>query len=255
MKITELYRNNYARNKIEYMSLEEYLDLCKKTPLAYASAAERMIAAIGEPVYVDTSTDPRLSRIFLNRTVKVYPAFKDFFGMEETVERLVAFFKHSAQGLEEKKQILYLLGPVGGGKSSIAERLKELIEKNPIYVLCTGEEGNEVLSPVFESPLGLFTNEAYGDYLLENYGIQKRYLTSILSPWAVKRLKEFDGNIDKFRVAKVIPSKLEQIAVCKTEPGDENNQDISTLVGKTDIRMLEKYSQNDPDAYSFSGAL
>jgi predicted Ser/Thr protein kinase len=52
-----------------------------------------------------------------------------------------------------------------------------------------------------------------------------------------------------------MPSKLEQIAIAKTEPGDENNQDISALVGKTDIRQLEHYSQNDPDAYSFSGAL
>ena len=63
------------------------------------------------PEVVDTSSDPRLSRIFLNRTIKVYPAFKDFYGMEEAVERLVAYFRHSAQGLEERKQVLYLLGP------------------------------------------------------------------------------------------------------------------------------------------------
>jgi DNA replication protein DnaC len=50
------------------------------------------------------------------------PAFKDFYGMEDTIERIVGFFRHAAQGLEERKQILYLLGPVGGGKSSLAER-------------------------------------------------------------------------------------------------------------------------------------
>lgn len=97
----------------------EYLDLCKSDPMAYATAAERMVKAIGEPVKLDTSSDPRLSRIFLNRTVKIYPAFKDFYGMEDTIERIVGYFKHAAQGLEEKKQILYLLGPVGGGKSSL----------------------------------------------------------------------------------------------------------------------------------------
>jgi serine protein kinase len=52
-----------------------------------------------------------------------------------------------------------------------------------------------------------------------------------------------------------MPSKLRQIGVSKTEPGDENNQDISSLVGKVDIRKLEMFSQNDPDAYSFSGGL
>jgi serine protein kinase len=39
------------------------------------------------------------------------------------------------------------------------------------------------------------------------------------------------------------------------EPGDENNQDISSLVGKIDIRKLEHFAQNDPDAYSYSGGL
>ena len=219
--------------------------------MAYATAAERMVAAIGEPQKVDTSNDPRLSRIFLNRTLRVYPAFKDFYGMEDTIERIVGYYKHAAQGLEERKQVLYLLGPVGGGKSSLAERLKELMEAHPIYVLATDDE----ISPVFETPLGLFQNSKYHQLLKDEYGIDKRYLSTIPSPWAVKRLKEFDGDISKFSVVRLQPSKLEQIAVVKTEPGDENNQDISCLVGKTDIRQLEKFSQNDPDSYSFSGAL
>jgi serine protein kinase len=88
-----------------------------------------MIAAIGEPEVIDTSTDQRLGRIFMNRSIKRYPTFSDFYGMEETIERIVGFFKHAAQGLEERKQILYLLGPVGGGKSSLAERLKTLMEQ------------------------------------------------------------------------------------------------------------------------------
>ena len=67
----------------------------------------------------------------MNRTIRFYPAFAEFYGMEETVERIVAFFRHAAQGLEERKQILYLLGPVGGGKSSLAERLKALMEEQP----------------------------------------------------------------------------------------------------------------------------
>jgi serine protein kinase len=236
----------------ETMTFPEYLALCKADKDAYASAAERMLAAIGEPELVDTSKDPRLSRIFLNRTLRVYPAFNDFFGMEETVERIVGYFRHAAQGLEEKKQVLYLLGPVGGGKSSLAERLKELVTRQPFYVL-TAEDGT--LSPVFETPLGVFDPRKYADKLRDGYGIDPRYLSGIMSPWAIKRLKEYEGDISKFKVTKVWPSKLEQIGVVKTEPGDDNNQDISSLVGKTNIRMLERYDQDDPDSYSFSGAL
>ncbi|MCQ8241460.1 PrkA family serine protein kinase [Acetobacteraceae bacterium KSS12] len=233
------------------MSLGDYLEQCAEDRSCYSSAAERMLRAIGEPETVDTSKDPRLARIFMNRTMRIYPAFADFHGMEETVERIVGFFRHAAQGLEERKQILYLLGPVGGGKSSLGERLKTLMEREPIYVLKAGRD----LSPVFESPLGLFDPDTMGPSLEERYGIPRRALTGIASPWALKRLEEFDGDLSRFRVVKLHPSKLRQIAIAKTEPGDDNNQDVSALVGKVDIRQLENFSQSDPDAYGFSGGL
>ncbi|WP_240540047.1 PrkA family serine protein kinase [Salinarimonas soli] len=241
----------YESRRAAEMGLEEYLEACRGDPMLYASAAERILAAIGEAEIVDTAKDPRLGRIFMNRTIRVYPAFSDFFGMEETVERLVSFFRHAAQGLEERKQILYLLGPVGGGKSSLAERLKALMEVHPIYVLKAGDE----VSPVFESPLGLFDPERMGGVLEERYGIPRRRLTGLMSPWALKRLDEFEGDITRFKVVRINPSRLRQIGIAKTEPGDENNQDISSLVGKVDIRRLETLSQADPDAYSYSGGL
>ena len=247
MSIFSHYQSRYEEAKEEELTIQEYLDLCKKDPSAYASAAERMLMAIGEAKLVDTRKDPRLSRIFSNKIIKVYPAFKDFYGMEDTIEQIVAYFRHAAQGLEEKKQILYLLGPVGGGKSSLAEKLKSLIEHCPVYAI----KG----SPINESPLGLFSPEEDGRILEEDYGIPVRYLSGIMSPWAIKRLHEFNGDITKFKVVKMKPSVLEQIAVAKTEPGDENNQDISSLVGKVDIRKLEQYSQDDTDAYSYSGGL
>ncbi|HEX7028656.1 MAG TPA: PrkA family serine protein kinase [Gammaproteobacteria bacterium] len=247
MKIFSHYQNRYEDAKHEEYSLQEYLELCKSDPTTYASAAERMLMAIGEPQLVDTRNDHRLSRIFSNKVIKLYPAFKDFYGMEETIENIVSYFRHAAQGLEEKKQILYLMGPVGGGKSSLAEQLKRLMEKFPIYAI----KG----SPINESPLGLFSPQEDAGILEDDYGIPRRYLTGIMSPWAIKRLHEMNGDITQFKIVKLRPSVLEQIGIAKTEPGDENNQDISSLVGKVDIRQLEHFSQNDPDAYSFSGGL
>ncbi len=229
------------------MSLDEYLELCKTDPTAYANPAERLLMAIGEPELIDTRHDPVLSRIFSNKIIHHYEVFEDFYGMEEPIEQIVGFLKHAAQGLEETKQVLYLLGPVGGGKSSIAEKLKDLMERVPFYAI----KG----SPVFESPLSLFNPLEDGELLRERFGIPTRYLRYLMSPWAVKRLQEYNGDISKFRVIKVKPSRLKQIAIAKTEPGDENNQDISSLVGKVDIRKLEEFSQDDPDAYSYSGGL
>jgi len=247
MSIFTSFQTRYETTREEEMSVQEYLELCKTDRMAFATSAERMLQAIGEPELVDTRLDPRLSRIFSNKMIKIYPAFRDFYGMEESIENIVSYFRHAAQGLEEKKQILYLLGPVGGGKSSLAEKLKSLVEKIPFYAI----KG----SPVHESPLGLFSMEEDGAILEDDYGIPRRYLNTIMSPWAVKRLHEFNGDITRFKVVKLRPSVLRQVAVAKTEPGDENNQDISSLVGKIDIRKLEQFSQDDPDAYSYSGGL
>ena len=251
MSVFTQFSEDYSRSRYEELTLQDYLVACRDDPGMYATAAERMIAAIGEPEIIDTSTDPRLGRIFLNRTIKRYPALYDFYGMEDTIERIVNYFRYASQGLEERKQILYLLGPVGGGKSSLADRLKRLMEDRPVYALKAGDE----LSPLFESPLCLFDPEKFGDLLEEKYGIARRRLTGLASPWAIKRLDEFDGDLSRFNVVKLMPSKLRQICISKTEPGDENNQDVSSLVGKIDIRKLEHYSQNDPDAYSYSGGL
>ncbi|WP_218353117.1 PrkA family serine protein kinase [Alteromonas lipotrueiana] len=247
MGIFEHYQHRYEERQQEEFTIQEFLEICKTDPMAYANSAERLLQAIGEPEMIDTSANPALSRIFSNRVIARYPAFGEFYGMEEAIEQIVAYLRHAAQGLEEKKQILYLLGPVGGGKSSLAERLKELMQKIPIYML----KG----SPTNDHPFCLFDVNEDGSILEKEYGVPKRYLKTIMSPWARKRLHEFGGDITRFKVIRVFPSVLDQIAIAKTEPGDENNQDISALVGKVDIRRLEQYAQNDPDAYSYSGSL
>jgi len=242
------FSNDYAkRNTQEEMSIQEYLNLCKSDPSVYASPAERMLKAIGEPEFVDTKTDARLSRIFSNRIIKIYPAFKDFFGMEDAIESIVSYFRHSAQGLEESKQILYLLGPVGGGKSSIAEKLKELMEKEPIYFI----KG----SPIHDNPLSIFDVDLHSAALEEEYDIPASAFRVKMSPWLAQKLEDLKGDHSSLTVIKQYPSILNNIAIAKVEPGDENNQDITTLVGKTDIRMLEEYAADNPYSYSFSGGL
>lgn len=251
MSIFQHYQSRYDLAKEEKFTIQEFLEICRTDKNAYISASERLLNAIGEPEMIDTSTEPTLSRIFSNRVISRYPAFKEFYGMEDAIEQIVSYLKHASQGLEEQKQILYLLGPVGGGKSSLAEKLKALMQKEPIYVLSVNGER----SPVNDHPFCLFDANADGKILKDEYNIPERYLNTIISPWAAKRLHEFEGDITKFEVLKLYPSILDQIAIAKTEPGDDNNQDISALVGKVDIRQLEHFAQNDPDAYSYSGAL
>src|ERR1700754_5256823 len=212
MDVISSFAARYERTRVEELSLEEYLAECKRNPVAYATAAERMLQAIGDPKMVDTRNDSRLSRLFANKVIKIYPAFAEFYGMEDAIEQVVSYFRHAAQGLEEKKQILYLLGPVGGGKSSIAERLKQLMEHVPFYAI----KG----SPVNESPLGLFDPLEDGPLLEKEYGIPRRYLNRILSPWAVKRLDEYGGDIPKLKIVKRHPGELKQGCGSHTQSGE-----------------------------------
>ena len=101
MSIISHYQARFDATQQEEMSLEEYLELCKDDPSAYATAAERMLMAIGEPEMVDTAQDPRLSRIFSNKIIRRYPAFDEFYGLEEVIENIVSYYRHAAQGLEE----------------------------------------------------------------------------------------------------------------------------------------------------------
>lgn len=237
-------KNKYQKlfAKKDRMTLAAYLELAKADPSVYLSPHERLLKAIGEPTMIDTSKDPRLGRLHSNATIPIYDKFSDFYGIEDTIHSIIGFIKHAAQGLEESRQILYLLGPVGSSKSSLANRLVELMEVEPFYAI----EG----SPVYESPLGLFSR-ADADEL----NIPERYFITKPSPWLIKRLQETEGDLTKLNVVKLYPSRSLQVASSRTEPADESSQDVSSLVGKVNISKLHLFSQDDPDAYSYSGAL
>ena len=103
MGIFEHYQQRYEKAREEEYTIQEFLDMCKQDKSCYASAAERLLVAIGEPEMIDTSVNPRLSRLFSNRVVARYPAFKDFYGMEEAIEQIVSLSQalRSGPGREE----------------------------------------------------------------------------------------------------------------------------------------------------------
>ncbi len=248
------FKAGYDSRKAETLSLGGFLKRAKEDDGCYVGAAARLLRAIGEPEIVDTSKAGGVeNRVHQGKTIARYPAFSDFFGAENTVQQIVDHLRSAADGGEDKKQVLYLLGPVGGGKSSLGDRLKQLMETQPIYVLKSKITGER--SPINESPLGLFDNPDVRKRVAETFNIPERAMKVGMSPWAVKRLEEAGGNIDEaFEVEKIYPSSKDKIAVAKVEPGDENNQDTSVLVGKTNIRKLgDELDQNDTDTYLYSG--
>ncbi len=250
MKALERYKQKYTTVD-KAIPLFDYLEECKTNKDMYLNVAERLLKAIGDPVIINTKDDPVLGRLYNNTKLKTYPSIsQNYLGQYGVIADVVSFLRNSARGLEASKQILYLLGPVGGGKSTLAELLKRLMEKEPFYALAI-DKGNElVISPINENPLWLFNQSDEDDLQIPGH-----YLVGRHSPWASKRLLELEGDLSKFSVVKLYPDETRHIALAKTEPGDENNQDISTLVGKVDISQIGTKKQSDPDCYDYSGTL
>ncbi len=255
------YKENYERKKSETMSLTAYLDLCKEDKMAYANWAERLLAAIGEPEVIDTAKEKgRLQKIHQSETIRKYKTFSDFYGADDTIQDIVNHLEVAAKGGAAAKRILFFLGPPSGGKSSITKRLKQLMEENPIYVLKAKKQqpqGVPQISPINESPLGLFTSAEMRKDLSGEFGIPSRYMEVGMSPWATKRLEEAGGDLEEaFEVVKLWPSMTNNVAIAKVEAKDANNQDTGDLVGQVDMNMLgEGLPQNDTDVYLYDGGL
>lgn len=228
--------------KVETLTLDEYLEELKGNASVAYGAHERLLKAIGEPTYIyPRAEDDRLSRLYSDKKVlRTWKCFEHLHGMETVLEQVVDFIKNASLGLEEAKQILYLLGPVGGGKSTIATTLAKLMEQEPMYWL---ED-----SPIYESPLSLLTQEE-----VMELGLSPHLVPTCVSQCLLSRI----GNVMDAKnlvVCKAKPSVALERGIVKTPPSDENNQDVSMLVGKTDISKLAEFTQADPESYSYTGA-
>ncbi|MEZ5859811.1 MAG: serine protein kinase [Geminicoccaceae bacterium] len=225
----------------------EYLELVKAQPDLADLAHRRvyhMIAGRGV-ADLDLEADPRAKRVFGDEPVKVYDFFKDeFFGMERTLEKIVRYFHAAAMGGEEARQVLYFMGPVGSGKSSLMERLKRGLEElEPIFVI----DG----SPNYSNPLCLIPRHLRPAFE-EMLGVR---IEGDIDPITRHRLMtEFKGEYEKMPVRTMSFSIRGRRGVGVVPPVDPNNQDTSVLIGSEDISKLDRYSEGDPRVLELSGA-
>ncbi|MCW3490690.1 PrkA family serine protein kinase [Dethiobacter alkaliphilus] len=194
---------------------------------------------------VSTEDHPRLRRIYGHTVLKKYNFFKDeFFGIDKTLMKIVGYFHAAAMRGEEARQVLYLVGPVGAGKSSIMEALKKALEISPpIYAL----KG----CPMREEPLHLIPKHLRAEFE-ELLQVQ---IEGDLCPVCRYRLKEeYNNEYEHFPVETVDFSIRSRKGVGVVPPVDPNNQDTSVLIGSVDISKIDLYSEDDPRVLSLNGA-
>lgn len=250
-----------AERKEVSMSLTEWAEKSKDDPSLYMTPAENILRAIGKPEEIDTARlDPQTRRIFNSATIERYAPFNKFFDAEKTISHLVAFLRAGAEGM------LVLNGPVGSGKTEIAETLEKLTEMQPVSVLRCKVTGQ--ISPFLDSPLCLMADESLREAAINEYGIHENYLKGMIkSPWVTKRMDFHSGNPEAaFEVVRVTPSRERQFGIGKYDPQNKDNPDFSALIGRVDMNKVgdpdplyknhpdpkmrgKTLSENDPDAY------
>lgn len=237
--------------KEEVLTVEQWMELCKTDPGAYASFSDRLLKAIGAPEIVDTSkADTQTRLVYGGKKIARYAPFSDLYDSEGAVSKLVTYIENGAR-------IIVLRGPVGSGKTEMATILEKLTEKQPLYLLKCKKTGR--VSPFNDSPLCLFSKDEFAEEASKELGIPRRYLTHAPSAWVIKRLNHFDGDISAaFDVVKVYPSRERQLGIAKLDPKDPKTADMDALVGAVDMTMVgepdpfnpkELLKEGDPDAY------
>ena len=225
----------------------EYLDKVKEDASLANLSHRRLhdmidLAGLTE---INPESDPRVQRLFGDEPIKLYNFFKDeFFGMERTLDKIVRYFHAAAMGGEESRQVLYLMGPVGSGKSSLVERLKRGLEDlAPIYVIDN--------CPINEQPLHLIPRHLRPAFE-EMLGAK---IEGDLCPVCRYRLmEEFGGRYEEVPVRTVSFSKRGRRGIGVVPPVDPNNQDTSVLIGSEDISKLDRFSEGDPRVLELNGA-
>jgi len=228
-------------------TLIDYLEKVKEDPGMTRLAHSRiydMIVSHGMSDITE-SDDPRSKRLYKDESLKVYDFFKDeFFGIERTVSQIALYFHSASLKGEESRQVLYLMGPVGSGKSSLVEKLQRGLEGvEPVYAI----EG----CPMFEEPLHLVPRHLRKEFE-KMLGV---HIEGDLCPTCRFRLKEeFGARYEEFPIATVSFSKRNRKGIGVVPPVDPNNQDTSVLIGSEDISKLDKYSEGDPRVLELNGA-
>ena len=228
-------------------SFLEYLDLLQEDPSIYKLAHERLYELLTQPgvEYIKTEEDPRLMRIYGKEVIKRYEVFKnDFFGIDKTLMKIIRYFCSAAMKGEEARQVLYLVGPVGAGKSSIIDALKRLLEEGPGFYALEG-------CPMKEEPLHLLPKHLRKQFK-EMTGIE---VEGDLCPVCRYRLMhELSGKYEAFPVVESGFSIRSRKGIGVVPPVDPNNQDTSILVGSVDISKMDLYPEDDPRVLSLNGA-
>ncbi|WP_300261907.1 PrkA family serine protein kinase [Clostridium sp.] len=239
-------REKHNKQKFKGTFLD-YLEIVKDNPDVAKLSHKRIYDLIMDKgvEILRPEENAKIKKVYGNEKIKKYNFFKeDFYGIDTVVMKLMNYFHSASMRGEEARQVLYLVGPVGAGKSSIVESIKKILETAPqVYVL----DG----CPMHEEPLHLIPKHLRKEFE-DILGVE---IEGDLCPICKYRLlNEFGGEYEKFPVSTKNFSIRSRKGIGVVPPVDPNNQDTSILTGSIDISKMDMYPEDDPRIFSLNGA-
>ncbi|HEX7178050.1 MAG TPA: hypothetical protein VF240_22525, partial [Pyrinomonadaceae bacterium] len=226
-------------------SFRDYFELVSQQPriaqLSHARINDMVHAAGVEKLNPETRDEVTRYNFFAS----------ELYGIEEPISRIVEYFKSAAQRLEVRKRILLLMGPVGGGKSTIVSMLKRGLED------WTRAEQGAVYAikdcPMHEEPLHLIPQGLRAE-IEKHYGL---YIEGDLCPQCRYVLEHtYQGRHEDVMVQRVLFSEKQRVGIGTFSPSDPKSQDITELTGSIDLSTIGEVGvESDPRAYRFDGEL
>jgi serine protein kinase len=247
MSLTELLEaHRRERERLVWEgTFREYFELVTANPrlasLSHARICDMILAEGTEKIAEGTRDEITRYNFFSN----------ELFGIEESIGKIVEYFKSAAQRLEVRKRILLLMGPVGGGKSTIVTLLKRGLED------WTRASGGAVYGikdcPMHEEPLHLIPLELRPE-IEKHYGL---YIEGELCPQCRYNLEHvYNGKHEDVLVKRIVFSEKDRIGIGTFAPSDPKSQDITELTGSIDLSTIGEIGvESDPRAYRFDGEL
>src|SRR5215469_12702901 len=222
-------------------SFAQYFEIATKKPEVTRLAHERIYHMIMDAGVGTSRTGETLFNFYSD----------EIFGIEKPLQEIVEYFHSAAQRLEVRKRILLLMGPVGGGKSSIVYLIKRGLE-----AYSRSEEGAIYAikdCPMHEEPLHLIPNDLRPDVERE-FGL---YVEGDLCPHCRYMVDtQYQGHIEDVPVKRLAFSEKYRLGIGTFTPSDPKSQDISELVGGIDLSTIGEVGvESDPRAYRFDGEL
>ncbi|HHD2734911.1 TPA: PrkA family serine protein kinase [Clostridium perfringens] len=239
-------REKHNKQKFKGTFLD-YLEIVKDNPDVAKLSHKRIYDLIMDKGFeiLRPEENAKIKKIYGNEKIKRYNFFKeDFYGIDTVIMKLMNYFHSASMRGEEARQVLYLVGPVGAGKSSLVESIKRVLETAPpVYVL----DG----CPMHEEPLHLIPKHLRKEFE-DMLGVE---IEGDLCPVCKYRLlNEFGGEYEKFPVSTKNFSIRSRKGIGVVPPVDPNNQDTSILTGSIDISKMDMYPEDDPRIFSLNGA-